>query len=293
MGHAVARLAAQRHGVVSDVQLHALGLNRFAVGRRVAAGQLHRLHPGVYAVGHPSVPKRGRYLAAVLACGPDAALSHRSAADLWGLRPSSGAIEVTAPRARAGPGKLKVHRSRMLAPSDVTPVDAIPVTTVARTLLDLAGALPPRDLARALDRAERLELFDLAAVDAVLERARGRRGAAGLRRAIAGWRPSQARSELEDRARELIEAGGLPRPRFNALLDGERATHEVDAFWPAQRLVVQLDGFAYHRTRQDRERDAAAEADLDLAGHAVLRLTWDDVTAHPARTLRRLQRRFA
>jgi hypothetical protein len=231
----------------------------------------------------------GRYLAAVLACGPGAALSHRSAADLWGLRRGSFQIEVTVTRGRVGQRGIKVHRSRILAEDDVATLDHISVTTVARTLLDLAGVIPARDLERAVDRAERLDLFDLAAVERVLSRAGGRGGVATLRRCIAAWRPSHTRSELEDRHRELVLAAGLPAPQLNVLLDGEERTHEVDAFWPSHRLVVQLDGFEYHRTRRDRERDSATDADLALAGYRVLRLTWDDVIVHQRRTGRRLQ----
>lgn len=149
--------------------------------------------------------------------------------------------------------------------------------------------MPARDLARAVDRAERLELFDLSAVEDVLGRARGRRGAAALRHAVAAWRPSHTLSELEDRFLELVAGAALPRPLTNVLLDGESGTHEVDAFWPEHRLVVQLDGFAFHRTRRDRERDAAADADLELAGHIVKRLTWDDVVVRSDATERRLR----
>jgi predicted transcriptional regulator of viral defense system len=244
VGQAIATLAARQHGVVSTAQLRHLGLDRFAVNRRVAAGWLHLLHRGVYAVGHASVSTRGRYLAAVLACGPAAALSHRSAADLWGLRPRSGRIEVTVPRGRLGPSELEVHRSRMVDTTDLTWLDQIRSTTVARTLLDLAAVVPEHDLARAVDRAERLERFDLAAVEDVLSRARGRLGTATLRRAIAAWRPRRTRSELEERHEELVRAAGLPAPRLNILLDGEQGTQEVDAFWPSHDLVVQLDGFA-------------------------------------------------
>jgi very-short-patch-repair endonuclease len=181
----------------------------------------------------------------------------------------------------------------MFLPRDFTQRNGIQVTTVARTLLDPAGVVSRRELARAVDTAERLELFDLTAVEDVLARARGRRGAAALRGAVAEWRPRQTRSELEDRFQELLATTELPRPRFNALLGGDRADHEVDAFWPSQRLVVQLDGFAYHRTRRDRERDAATDADLELAGLRVVRLTWDEITRHPDRTVRRLAVIFA
>ena len=176
----------------------------------------------------------------------------------------------------------------MFHPQDFTERDGIPVTTVARTLLDLAGVVSRRELARAVDTAERLALFDLTVVESLLARARGRRGAAALRRAIAGWQPRHTRSELEDRFAELVARSALPLPDLNVLLDGHSAQHEVDAFWPSERFVVQLDGFAYHRTRRDRERDAATDADLELAGLRVVRLTWDEVTRHADRTVRRL-----
>jgi very-short-patch-repair endonuclease len=127
-------------------------------------------------------------------------------------------------------------------------------------------------------------------VEDVLSRARGRRGAKALRKAIAGWRPADHRSEFEALFQELVRDGALTTPDFNVLVDGERYTHEVDALWPLQRLIVQLDGFAYHRTRRDREKDATGDADLELAGYRVVRLTWDDVTVHKERTLRRLRR---
>ncbi len=286
----MAELAGRQHGIVTREQLLGLGLGRSAIGRRVAAGHLHPLHRGVYAVGHACVPKPGRYLAAVVACGPGAALSHRPAADLLGLRRSSGRIHVTVPRARAGPTALIVHRSRMVEPRDFTVREGIRVTSVVRTLLDLAELVTATELARAVDRAERLEVFDLSQVEELLVRARGRRGATALRRAIAGWYPRHTRSELEDRFAELLSATELPQPRLNVLLQGERAAHEVDAFWPADALVVQLDGFAYHHTRRDHERDAATNGDLELAGYRVLRLTWNDVTVHGSRTVRRLHR---
>jgi very-short-patch-repair endonuclease len=144
-----------------------------------------------------------------------------------------------------------------------------------------------------LDRAERLAVFDLGAVEDVLDRARGKRGARALREAIAGWRPVDVRSELESLFRALVRDGALTAPDFNVLVEGERAVHEVDALWRSASLIVQLDGFVYHRTRRDREKDAASDADLELAGYRVLRLTWDDVTVHKERTLRRLRRLLA
>jgi very-short-patch-repair endonuclease len=177
----------------------------------------------------------------------------------------------------------------MMDQVDFTEVDGIPVTSVSRTLLDLAGVLPLRDLGYALDRAERLQLFDLEAVQDLLHRARGKRGAHALRKAIAGWRHADTKSELEDLHLELVAAARFERPRLNVVVRGEHLEHVVDAFWPSAGVIVQLDGFDYHRTRRDRERDAAADADLELAGYRVLRLTWDDVAVHRARTTRRLR----
>lgn len=228
-------------------------------------------------------------MAAVLACGPGAALSHLSAADLSGLLATDSRIAVTVLRTRGGPPELEVHTSRCLLPEDIVQRSGIRVTSVPRTLLDIAAVVSQRKLARAVDRAERMGLFDLTAMDHLLLRARGHHGAAALRKAISDWRPRRTRSELEDRFQELLEASALRSPFFNVLLEGENDVHEVDAVWPACRLVIQLDGFAYHRTRRDRERDAATDADLELVGYRVMRLTWNEVTTHRARTTRRLR----
>jgi hypothetical protein len=178
----------------------------------------------------------------------------------------------------------------MLVSRDFTVEDGIPVTSVARTLLDLSAVVKAPDLAVAIDRAERLQIFDLGAVVEVLDRAQGRRGASSLRRAIAAYEPSTQKSMLERRFKELLQnAPDIPSPFFNAAVEGEQGTHEVDAFWPARRLAIQVDGFEFHRTRRDRERDAASDTDLELAGQRVMRLTWDDVAVHGERTLRRVR----
>jgi very-short-patch-repair endonuclease len=287
----VARIAGRQHGVISVGQLRELGLDRFWVRRRVESGVLHPVHRAVYAVGRPGLSLRGRYLAGVLAGGPGTVLSYRAGAELWGLRPNStGRVEITVPHGRAGPSGVTVHRTRVLAPQDVTVRDGIPVTSVARTLLDLAAVLRPPDLEVAIDRAERSGLFDLDAVVDVLNRANGRKGAKTLRQVVAAYRISTQKSVLEIAFKELIAS--TPRitaPTFNALVQGETGTHEVDVYWPVERLAVQLDGFEFHRTRRDREKDAASDADLELAGERVMRLTWDDVHVNGERTLRRLQ----
>jgi hypothetical protein len=178
----------------------------------------------------------------------------------------------------------------VLASQDCTVNEGIPVTSVARTLLDLGGVVREHELEVAIDRAERARIFDLTAIVDVLERAKGRRGARALRRAIAADEPSTQKSRLERRFKALLRtAPDIPTPAFNAAVDGEQSAHEVDAFWADQQLAIQLDGFEFHRTRRDRERDAASDADLELVGHRVMRLTWDDVTVHGERTLRRLR----
>lgn len=244
----------------------------------------------MYSVGLNPLSAAGRYLAAVMACGSEGVLSHRSAADLWGLRPTASRLEVTVPEVTRDIPDIDIHRSRVLTSSDATVKDRIPVTSVPRTLLDLSAVVRASDLEVAIDRAERLGIFDLTAVIDVLERAKGRRGAKALRRAIAAYEPSTQKSKLERRFKKLLEtAPDVPRPSFNAMVDGETGTHEVDAYWEPQRLAVQLDGFEFHRTRRDRERDAASDADLELAGHRVMRLTWDDATVNGERTLRRVR----
>ena len=290
-GQAIARLAGRQHGVIARTQLARIALDRFAIARRVRAGTLHPLHGGrVFAVGLDPLSMRGRYLAAVMAGGSGAVLSHRSAAALWELRANTTRTEITVRRGRDPIAGIRTHTSRGLPAGDVTSRDGIPVTSVARTLLDLSAVVKTPELLNAIDRSERLGLFDLTAVVDVLDRANGRKGARALRRAVAAYRTSTQKSELERRFKELVEeTADIPTPSFNAVVQGEQRTHEVDAFWPDEKLAVQVDGFEFHRTRRDRERDAASDADLELAGCRVLRLTWDDVTVHAERTLRRLR----
>jgi very-short-patch-repair endonuclease len=252
---------------------------------------LHSLHGGrVYAVGRNPLSVRGKYLAAVMAHGRGARLSHRAAADLWGIRPATCPSEVTVPEVARRIRGIRVHRTRMLDLQDFTVLDGIPVTTVARTLLDLAAILPPPDLEVVIDRAERQGLFDLDAVVDVLQRANGKKGTRTLKRAIAAYEHSTQKSKLERAFKHLLKpALDIKTPSFNALTEGEAGTHEVDALWENHELAVQLDGFEFHRTRRDREKDATSDADLELAGYRVMRLTWDDVTIHGERTLRRLR----
>src|ERR671925_1926397 len=267
----IAQLAESQHTVVSLDQLKAVGLSASGVRKRGASGRLHRIYRGVYAVGHGRLTREGRWMAAVLACGPKAVLSHRSAAGLWGLRPDNRAsTDVSLPgrsaRSRLG---IDVHRSTTLAPADCTVVDGIPCTTLARTLLDLAEVVNPRGLERAIEQAEVLRLFDLRAVEEVLARANGRRGAAVLRAVLADLaEPALTRSDVEERFLALCRAAALPRPEVNAeLVVDEGPAMIVDFLWRAQRLAVETDAYGTHGNRQPFERDRRRDQRLRLAGY--------------------------
>jgi len=285
----LADVACAQHGVISRAQLAALGLQSWVIGHEVRVGRLHRVHRGVYAVGHRRISREGRWIAAVLAVGADAALSHASAAALWGVRTvPAGPIDVTLPtrngrKARAG---VTVHRAR-LSLEEITVQRSIPVTTPARTLLDLAEHLTPVRLARAVNEAERLRLFDLKAIDAVLRANPGRRGATPLTVAVAQHRPEPqaTRSELEDRFIDLCRLHRLPPPRVNALVHGL----EVDFLWPDSKLIVETDGHALHGTRAAFERDRARDVELATHGLRVVRFTYRQVEREAATVVRALR----
>jgi very-short-patch-repair endonuclease len=249
---------------------------------RVASGHLVPLHRGVYAVGHRRLRREGFWLAAVLAAGRGAALSHRDAAGLHGLRPANHVgVDVTTPRRAADAPGIRVHRAA-LAADDVIVRDGVPVTTVARTLVDLAGVVPAHHLAKALDEAERLRVLDLRTLGEATARTRTRRGRGhrALREVLADLRARRiqlTRSDLEDRFLALLDAHGLPRPRTNAVVEGM----EVDALWSAKRLVVELDGWAFHHTATAFQRDRERSNDLARAGYQVLRFTHGDVVRRP------------
>jgi hypothetical protein len=266
----VSELAARQYGVVTLGQLLGLGLGEHGIYERVRTRRLLRLHRGIYAVGHEQLRGDGYRLAAVMACGPGAVLSHASAAALWSIRASAATvIDVTVP-SRAGRlsrSGIRIHRSGRLGVQDVTTKDAIPVTTVARTLLDLADVLPKQALKRAIDESEYLRLFDLTSLVAVVNANTGRRGATLLK--AAAEPPHLTRSELEKRLLALCSRHKIPEPLTNLTLCG----YEVDAFWPHANLVVELDGYAAHGTRRAFQSDRKRDRSLVRAGFRPIRLT--------------------
>ncbi len=293
---AIARAASAQHGLVTLAQLRALGLSSSGVRSRVAAGRLNRVRRAVFAVGPAPLSFEARLMAAVLACGPGAVLSHRSAAALWGLRGSTpDAIEVTAPRSRARSHRgIAAHSAGTLRPGDVTRCSGIPCTTVARTLLDLAEFGHRRGVERALDRAEELRLLDLRAVNDVLDHADGRRGAPLLRAVLAEYQAGDAltKSELEECFLEICGRAGVPRPQVNAWLTVGGHAMQVDFMWPAQKIVVETDGYRFHNTRRAFESDRHRDQSVTLAGWTVLRFTWRQVARDPEGVNRALERLF-
>lgn len=287
----MAELAIRQWGVVSVDQLHALGLTSAALTRRVQAGRLHRLYRGVYAVGHDRLRREGRFLAAVFACGDDAVLSHLSAAVHWGLLGTEQAkVDVTARRGRRGVPGVRLHRSRSLDARDRTTHEGMPITTLARTLLDLAATIPGGRLERALAQAERLRIYDHRAITDVIARTNGHRGGTILGRATA-QEPRLTRSELEVQFLTLVRRAGLPEPLSNHELEvPDHGREDVDFYWPAHRLVVETDGWETHGTRSAFQSDRRKDAALTAAGYKVMRFTYDDVTREGATVVRRLRR---
>ena len=267
-------MAERQHGVIARRQLTALGVGRGAVDYRVLRGRLRPIHHGVYGVGHGALSREARWMAAVLATGPGAVLSHQSAATLWGLRPTARArIDVTVPRVlRARPG-IHPHRN-VVAPDEVTSANGIPTTTVPRTLLDLAAVLPPQAVKRAVAEAEVLRLADPLSLQDLVARHPRHRGLAEPR----SHDPGLTRSELEVRFIAFLDDAVLPGPSVNTRVE----SFEVDFAWHEQRLIAELDGYAFHATRIAFERDRARDRLLQARGWRVVRITWRQLHDHPA-----------
>ena len=271
---AVLAVARRRHGVMTVIQLVEAGLSHDAVLHRVKQGWLRRMHRGVYLLGPLETPY-SRALAAVLACGHGALLSHHSAAVLWGfVAPPMHAIHVSVGsdvRSRDG---IRVHRTT-IHPADARTKHGIPVTSPARTLLDVA-ATTPRELDRALNEAHVLRLVTDLSLNEQFSRYPGHRGTAALREAIRP-EPKLTRSEAERRALELIGRARLPEPETNVKVAG----HEVDLLWRAERLIVEVDGYAFHSMRRSFEHDRRRDQVLLARGYRVMRVTWRQLSDEP------------
>jgi very-short-patch-repair endonuclease len=280
------RLAAGQHGVVTRRQLLDGGVARRTIARRLSGGLIRQLHRGVYLLG-PLAQRYTSEMAAVLACGPDAVLSHRSAAVLWRLldrRLRGARVEVTLSRGQRSRPGVRVRRSRTLTPEDVTKHEQIPVTTPTRTLVDLAAVLRPTALERAVAEGVARRLVEEAALERAVARHQGARGIGKLRAVLGGTGPAFTRSTAEESLLALVRRARLVSPEVNVIVGG----HEVDFFWPTERLVVEVDGRAFHSSARAFERDRRRDAELAARGIRVMRVTWKQLTREPEAVLVRL-----
>jgi very-short-patch-repair endonuclease len=281
---AISEVAKGQHGVVARRQLSAMGLGAEAIDWRLRHGRLHRLYWGVYAVGHTVLSREARWMAAVLACGPDAVLSHWSAAALWRIRDHrSGPIDITSPSKTKSRGAFRRHH--VLLPADEVTVErGIPVTTTPRTIFDLAaGGAPGYAVESALRQSEFRLLYDQLSLLDLLDRYPRHRGVRSIRAALArvAEAPGPTASRLEDRFLAFLDCHDLPRPRLNAWVEVGGRRFKVDCLWPALKQVVELDGWEGHGTRtafrDDRERDRK----LRVAGYEVTRIPWGALDDEP------------
>ena len=284
----VEELAGGQHGLVTRAQLLGIGLGKGAVKYRVNSSRLWPVQRGVYRVG-PLVSPRMREMAAVLACGPKAVISHRSVAVVWQQLPPPRElapmdVTVRSQDRRRRPG-VRLHRCEGLEPDEVTTIEGIPVTTPARTLLDLASTVSSRELEQALARAERSGLVKREKLLSLVARHPRHRGARVLLSLLReGAAPAFTRSEAEERFLALMRKSRLPVPETNVTLEG----YEVDFLWRRERLVVEVDGFAFHSSPGQFERDRTRDAQLSAEGLQVVRVTWRQLVNEPEAMLVRL-----
>lgn len=272
-------LVRRQHGVVTRGQLVAHGMGAAAIRHRLSTGRLHRCARGVYAVGRPQLTREGSWMAAVLSCGLGAALSHGSAAALWGIdRERTAEIEVSvpAPRAPRRPG-IRVHRRANLTSADVATHLSIPLTNPTRTLLDLASRLSPPALEYAINEADKLDRIDPERLRSALDRHPGQPGVAVLRGVLDRRTFTLTDSELERRFLPITREAGLALP-----LTGQRVNgFKVDFYWPDLGLVVETDGLRYHRTAAQQTRDRRRDQAHAGAGLTPLRFTHAQIASEP------------
>ncbi|HVV90068.1 MAG TPA: DUF559 domain-containing protein [Solirubrobacterales bacterium] len=290
----VGRLAVAQNGLVTREQLEGLGLTDQAIAKRVDRGRLHRIHQRVYSLMPRVTTERGKFMAAVLACGPDAVLSHRSAAYLWGLVDTwEEPVDVTAPNRRGrSPEGVAAHRDGSLQPIDRTALHGIPCTSVARTALDFAGVAPEWEVRKVVAQAEVLRILDRPKLRALLKRSRRRRGVARLRLILDTTHPQtkRTRSELERLFLEMCARRDVPEPEVNVWLpasDGRR--YQADFLWRESRLIVEADSRRFHDTDGAFVSDRKRQQQLELAGWRVSRCTWEEVEREPRRLAQTVQ----
>jgi very-short-patch-repair endonuclease len=269
----MAELATRQDGVVARRQLLGIGLSSSAIGRLLEAGRLHRVHRGVYAVGHRVLSRHARWLAAVLAAGPAAWLSHRAAGALWHVV-NSEALEVTTPVKRPARAGIVLHTAK-LPPDEVTVHEGIPTTTAARTLLDLATVLPRHRLERAIHEADHLQLTDHVPLSALLHRYPRRRGTKAIREILdaGGFGRYVTKSELEAAFLAFLDAHGLPRPHMNATIRVGDRWITPDAVYREQRILIELDSRAWHTGGTSFDEDRARDRAARVAGWTPIRIT--------------------
>jgi hypothetical protein len=280
----IAELARRQHGVVARVQLAALGMGEGAIEGRLKRGRLHRLHRGVYKVGYRRISRKGRWMAAVLASGSEAWLSHRSAARLWGLMPLGDEwVEVTSPPPSRTRRRGIVCHEGVVAEDERLEVDGIPVTSPFRTVFDLAAVLKLRELERVFHEAEVRGLRDRVSLPMLLERYPGRRGARNLRVLLESPEPAGfTRNDFEEAFRSLVGDYGIrPRPRMNAPLSVRGRVFEVDALWEEERVAVELDGRSVHGTKKRFESDRLRDRILVVEGWRTVHVTWRQLQVEP------------
>jgi predicted transcriptional regulator of viral defense system len=271
-------LVRRQHGVITRAQLLDLGLATGAIAYRLRSGRLHRVHHGVYAVGRPDLSRAGRWMAAVMSCGSEAVLSHRSAAALHGIVDVAvRRIEVTVPPASAHRRPaLRVYR-RTVEAEERTVIDGVPITTADRTLLDLAPLLSRKRLEAAVNAADKHDLVDPEQLRAALARYAGQRGVVRLRQLLDRHTFTLTASELEREFLPIARAAGLGQPRTGEWVNG----FEVDFHWPDLGLVVETDGLRYHRTPATQARDRLRDQTHTAAGLTTLRFTHAQVRYEP------------
>ena len=278
----VLALAARQHGVVTRSQLLGLGLSEKAIDYRVRRGRLHAVQRGVYAVGRPQLTRLGTLIAAVLSCGPGAALSHDAAAELLGIRKRRGGpIDVTVPGGKRERPGVRVHRAA-LPGNERTERHGVSVTSTVRTLVDLAPRLGHDELEAATNEADRLDLIDPERLREAVAQITGRKGAARLKRLLDRRSFTLTESTLERRFLAIVQSAGLSKPQTQAHVNGFR----VDFYWPDLRLVVETDGLRYHRTPAQQARDRRRDQTHVAAGLTPLRFTHAEVTYEPEHVAR-------